>query len=312
MPAYESFRQSVESARRKHPEIAATVATIAMTKTLEQTKNHNPEAIDNLINLAAAKNQKSNNLNLSNQAIFETIPNPEVRTALESTLETAKAVYEHPDLENPHQVPDLQQFLDVGVDLIKLTDDYLEMQDNNLEPIIVIAPTLHASEQINVFNNLTKQGSAIPNNPLRKRSYNIIGIALTDSIEAHADAIFEQELDRTKSNLNIHSVTGATDQTTWSISIVPGTEEPQHMNTPHAANRGNHISFSTYLAMQAELIQQGKSPIDQYNLVWLEETIGRTGATFVHFMSGGGFIRVDADSATSIDRVKGARLPVFE
>jgi hypothetical protein len=269
MAKFEAFSQEVEAARRRHPEIAAGAARAAMGRYVERASQDDPEAVDNLVDIAAAQNREDGAFEqrLSDRAILETIPNPEVRAALESTIDAARNIYEHHDLEHPIKVPALQEFLAAGVDFAKLTSDYLGMTRDNLEPVIVIAPILTPDEQTLVFENLAKQGDIIPNNPLRAHSLEFADV--TSDITA-------QELIRVRHNSVIHSVIvdDGIDIKTWTLNIVPGSidVESKHLNTLYSDNQGNHVSFSTYLAMQAELIWQGKPPVDTETCSWLDET----------------------------------------
>jgi hypothetical protein len=169
-------------------------------------------------------------------------------------------------------IPTLDEFIELGVDFAKLAKAHNQMKRDGLKPEFVIstplplAPDHTGASWREMFSDLTDD----PIIYLRRLGDHEDdnqgegpGLWVSEGISPISDQILAQEQSRI--------IERQTDDTRlierpsnrlWTIVLIPGTAEPQHLNSTHSAHEGKHPSVSQLLALQAKLITKGELPID--------------------------------------------------
>ncbi len=211
---------------------------------------------------------------------LEQIANRDIKLAFEGGFKGAEQLFERVAL----QPPTAEQFAEVGVDFAALAQSYERMEHEGLEPAVVVSPSLPLTSEDSgdttwrtMYDELTAD-TTIPNNPLKARSDGN-GFWLDDGIASDAQRLLQQERERTIHSSDIHYV--ETETGLWTIALLPSTNAPQELGTPHTNHEppghgdpeiDKHQTISQYLTLQATKIQAGRPPIDVGTYSWLQGT----------------------------------------
>lgn len=165
--------------------------------------------------------------------------------------------------------PSLEAFEAEGTDLQKLTNQFEEMSEEELDPQFVIAKTnlsLHEIERL--YTNL-REDTSIPDNPLRQdEKYD--GIYISPIVWRHWRA------HQPKPPLGVAGVTTASSY--WTLRIIPSGKKAPIPNPGYTGRWKHSVAHPTineYVINQASLIQSGRPLMDSSDpptQTWLADT----------------------------------------
>ena len=247
-----------------------------------------------MANAADAKNRGGVGL-----AGFDQLLNDDTKRDFEESFAATELLFEPLGLV----VPTSEQCVDAGIDLAALGAAYERMQDEGLEPAIVLSPVLGISSWRQLYQNLAKE-------QVGTDSLKDDGLQVDETVAACWDKLARQPVDDIKASI---SPDGTLD---WSLRLIPATRRPTDVMVDHNHNHAKHPTVCEYLSLQAVRIQALEQPIDGIYSTWLNGTVNDNGtaplAPFVYWDSIGGCINIFATVPDFKAAEQGTRMPVWE
>jgi len=250
----------------------------------------------------ALRNEQSGTINLPPNEGLEVIANKNIKQAFETAFDTSQQVFDYISMT----VPSPEQFHEAGVDFARIADEYEHMENEGLEPQLVVAPH-HGS--LDTWQDLYTSLTEDPATPLKKQSDGN-GLWVSDDV-ANAWA----DLDKLPDDIPLPVVTmddySKYMDVSWTLRIIPGTNKPTNTNVDHDTNNAVHPTIAEYLTMQAARFQNAEQPVDGDSWTWLNGTFGSGRAPCGRWGSGRGQVYVLWDDVGNRADGLGSRLPVW-
>lgn len=176
-------------------------------------------------------------------------------------------------------MPRPEDFSRAGADWSALEDGYHRALAEGAEPHLLVAPLLplasvpeaeQPSWQL-LYERLTAD-PAIPANPLRARvdghGLQLAGALRNSEVTLPLAA---QELAAAASR-DLPRVIDATG-ITWTVSVVALADDAAHAGMTYHALGDRHLLPSQYLAIQAQRLASGETPLDRFTWTWLHGVV---------------------------------------
>lgn len=185
---------------------------------------------------------------------FNQVDDLEVKLAFEVSFAEAKQLYDRINLV----IPTVEQFVDGGVDLVELADNYARMEAEGLEPALVLAPELHFTRWSQLYEHLAIDlPSNVDGNQLSRGGIDV----------GPATMRYKDELERLPGSVPRIVLSGA--GPAWHLrlasanlqALIIGDQDQYYQPT-----------VDEYLSLQAARLQAGLLPLDDERCVWLSGT----------------------------------------
>lgn len=170
--------------------------------------------------------------------------------------------------------PPPAEFADAGVDWSALAAVWRRLTVQGADPQLLVTPLLPLAASPadsagrswrDLYASLTADHD-IANNPLRARPDGH-GLHLGAAAAAH-DAVRELTAQEVAAVQGSHCVEDEFG-TLWTVAVSAFADSAAHGNLPYLAAADDHLSPSEYLALQAQRIVAGTTPVDLHSWTWL-------------------------------------------
>jgi hypothetical protein len=230
---------------------------------------------------------------------LETITDPDVRTTFSESLARTEQLFGRIGLTAPTPA-ELQAS---GVDFDALGAAHEQMERDGLEPQLVLAPSLGASEWEGLYSHLEADGSVNGSGRIKNG-----GLYINADVRAAWS-----EFGIVPDSVPVTMRRDTSGECNWTLRCVPGTNRPTETNVAHNDSRyPDKPTVHEYLSLQASLLQNGEDPIDNSTWTWLDGTFeSGSQAPFGHWSPDGGRVGLDRVDVGGRVGSLGVRLPVW-
>ncbi len=214
-------------------------------------------ALDTIIDGDVAAAREQGNLGGSG---LEAVTDPNIRTSFENTLLQSEQLFGRVNLT----VPPVDRLAESGVDFAALGAAYERMDAAGLEPRLVLAPVMNTGEWSDLYRRLEADPGVNRNGGIKN------GGLYIDSSVGSAWAELSSVPDTVPSTTTQDTAGG---NVNWTLRLLPGTNRPTETSVAHNdPSYPDKPTVHEYLALQANLLQNGEEPIDDSTWTWLDGT----------------------------------------
>ena len=231
----------------------AEKVTAAYTENLRKSLIPDPDFVGDVATDSLANRIKSNTeIAVTSGGIFGTElgNNPEIHEAFESAFTTTEELFERLNLI----VPAAERFKKNGTDFIALSKAYERMQDEGLEPMIVITPDLTIENWASLYLELRGALNSYTGDTVER-----------DALYVHPDITDQWETLVAIPSIPITQVPEVARRFEkvqhWHIRVVQGTPLPE-ININHRADESTYPTLNEYLTLQAIRLQAREEMLD--------------------------------------------------
>ena len=237
-----------------------------------------PRDLGSLAAAAIRINQANNPESVSRRGIsFESIRNPEQRTAFEQAFLASEQLYGRVGIVTPQAA----EFAHAGIDFAELARKYGDMEAAGYEPQIVLAAQgLEPRQWVSLFQNL--QGDTAVNHDKRIRNG---GLYISEDILTNWPDLSALPVGAQPVIDQAHC--------SWTLRIIPATDKPPMVSVDHSYQEDQHPTTGEYLTAQGIRLQANEAPFDASTYTWLKGTFnGGSQAPCGDWIPGDGQVRL--------------------
>jgi hypothetical protein len=233
---------------------------------------------------------------------LEAILNAETRGVFTDAFNETNQLFNRLNVEIP--TPD--DLVASGINFEHYSEIYEDMERDNLDPVLILAPSLLVHQWTEFYAQLTNEDAINPD--VRGHLANG-GLSISSDAYSYWDKFAKVDSTLPQVTLDGGRSSNSLSCPPWTLRLIPGESLPQVTDVPYG---GIEPTVHEYLTLQARALQAGKPPVDIDSSTWLQGTakyMGQMVAPCASFNQGSGEICVRLDDVRSQDYFTGTRYP---